>query len=252
MFALLLLLFALLSVFSLYYLVLCNEDPKKCDKKLKNKPKKFNVIDPNTPSQNFLLSDDNGNISRMNFGTTSLNSNIAVNGRISADGVISTGNISSVGMSSTGNISSTGDIISNNGSGYAVLRGGSPSSNNLAGHVNFYKKDNSRKGYIGWGAGGGDNNYIEMNSENASGYMITPSSKLFCIGDQCLSNDDIRRLKTFLTNLQTISTTFSYLKQRGGKNDGNATMNGIGGNSDSKWAACLSDFFQDLQSLFNI
>ena len=244
-----------LFLLCLLCLVFWNEDSGKCDKNLK-KSKKFNVIDRNIPPQNFLLTDPNGNISTMNFGTTALNSNMTVNGIISTDGISSTGNISTGGITSTrdisatGNISATNEIIVNNSGGNVTLRGGDPASNNIAGHVNFYKKNGDRKGFIGWGTGG-DNDYISMYAEHSRGFMIN-SGKEFCIGSQCLTEDDIRRLKAFLANLQNISTSFSYLKQRGGKNDGNSTMNGIGGNSDSKWAACLSDFFQDLQSLFNI
>jgi len=231
--------------------------PSNVNKKNSNKLR----ANEQTDSSFFMLTDSNGNISMFDPSNNTFKSkgiistgNINSSGKISADGDIvskgkiqATGSISSnQGISSDGNIIAGNSLYADNNNGSVRISGGL--GDNRAGHINFYKKDGARKGYIGWGAGGANYDYIELNAENADGYMINDGKK-FCIGEQCLSQDDIRRLKLFLQNIPKIKDNLLFLQQRGGKND-DSTMNGEYGNSI--WAACLAPFFRELRTGFDI
>ena len=105
--------------------------------------------------------------------------NLTVNGNHSVTGSITTG----ANYSGT----SIGDITANNGNGAAILRGGG--GGNMAGHVNFYKADGTRKGYIGWDDG---NNNIVMQAENGSPGYYTNGN--FNVGGSVNTGNTVNKL----------------------------------------------------------
>jgi hypothetical protein len=210
----------------------------------------------------FMMTDSNGNISTYDSSVNVFNSkgvystgditiigdlksnNINVTSDIKAGGTVTSGtnianNIICTDITSTTNTSTK--TISDNYKGSVKIEGGS--GGNTAGHIQFFKQNGVRKGYIGWGAGA-NNNYIELAAEDADGYRIS-TGKQFCIGDTCITETDLSRLKKFLNNLSYIKDNFDYLSQRGGTNDGTTNSN------NGKWAACLGPFFAEIARVLN-